>query len=167
MGAAKRRKQHDPNYGNPWAENGRAQRWYEQMLKELPPFCLPDMGHRLYREGSMTSTLSIEGECSLLPDSMGLQLALRTKTECVSILLSKEEALKIFEERLILRGYRTAMIDLDSNEAKIEGKLRPDLRFRVANGEWVLPLEGKVLEPPAVLFDMPSGPTYHIYCGPE
>ncbi|MFM8293357.1 MAG: hypothetical protein ACKN9E_02260 [Microcystaceae cyanobacterium] len=167
MGAAKRRKQHDPNYGNPWAENGRAQRWYEQMLKELPSFCLPDMGHHLYREKSMTVTLVIDHRCFLLPDEMGLQVTVRTKTECVSILFPKEEALKMVKERLLPKETERFIMELGDDQVKIEGKLRPDLRFRVANGEWILPLEGKVLEPPAVLFDMPSGPTYHIYCGPE
>ncbi|MFM7580962.1 MAG: hypothetical protein ACKO5Q_29025, partial [Microcystaceae cyanobacterium] len=83
------------------------------------------------------------------------------------ILFPKEEALKMVKERLLPKETERFIMELGDDQVKIEGKLRPDLRFRVANGEWILPLEGKVLEPPAVLFDMPSGPTYHIYCGPE
>ena len=119
-----------------------AERWFTQMIKCLPPKCKPDLGHRYYREGIINPTIILSGYCILLPDKMGIQITAASGLECVSILMSKPDALKLFPPDYMSTRKNFNYYNLGEYSCIIECQLMPNLRYQASNGEFVLPMIG-------------------------
>ena len=119
-----------------------AERWFTQMMKCLPPKCKPDAGHRFYREGITNPVIVLSGHCMLLPDKRGIQISSVSGSECVSILMSKPDALKLFPPDSMPTRKNFNYYDLGEYSCIIECQLMPNLRYQASNGEFVLPMVG-------------------------
>lgn len=126
MGEAKRRKQLDPNYGKEKPIN---LKWFEEMVRNLPPKYKPDYGHIYFRDNlDKELYFGVEGSYTLGNDKYGKMMMLSDQSHCVSILLTNEQ-LTQFEKSTL----KTLKIIPWKEE-----------RYKANSGEWVLPF--KVLE---------------------